>query len=950
MGQCSAVNLGILPTSFSLSLHRRFSETRSPAVSRVNVRGWRVLFLLLLFAVPSVAQQLWVINTFAGGGPTNVPAASASTGSILGVALDAAGNVYFSGYDTHQVWEISGGNVIVVAGNGSAGGSLALDGDGGPATQATLLPYAFTLDSAGEMYIADWANGLIRKVGTNGIITTVAGSGARNNVGDCLFDGDGPALQHTLCEPTQVVLDAQGDMFIADQANMRIRKVDTLGNMTTVAGDGALNVYGQCVFDGDGPATSHSLCYPSGVAVDTTGNLYVADMVNSLVRKVDTSGNMTTFAGDGTAGFSGDGGPATSAMLNGPWSVVLDSAGDLYISDSANYRIREVDTGGNISTIAGNGNCPFDGDGPAAQHNICPLFIARDTAGDFFFGEDDFVHDPGIYRVREIDAAGNLTTLAGNGTLGDISFGQPAVQEPAYTPISVAVDPGGNVYANLFNQFPSPSYSGIVKVDGQGVISAVTAPAGGQPYGPGGSRIGIPDLPDSDVFWLDAGFAVDAAGDVFSVQGNQVFKTDSQGNTVPFAGIAPGAGACQFDGDGPATSHSLCLPTGVAVDASGNVFIADTSNCLIREVSPSGNMTTIAGTIVSGVSNCNFNGDGPATSHSLNWPAGVAVDNIGNVYVADTYNYRVREINLSASTLTTIAGSGMLTSPHQCVFDGDGTALQHSVCGPNSVAVDSSGNVYVADVGNVRVREISGGNITTLAGTGAQGFAGEGGPAASAAFMNPVGVAVDATGAVYVADAYNNRVRRLSQSSTFTMVSSQTWATVSAGATATYGVQLLAANGFGGTVSLSCSGAPKGTTCTPSASSVSVSSGGSTPAAFNVTTTPGSGSATMPFPWANPPATGPPYISLAYLGLVAIGLIASMAGRRKLGLVLAAGMLLLMLGCGGSASSSNSAGTGGGGTSGGGSTPATAPGTYPLILTAASGGVTQNTTVMLQVQ
>jgi sugar lactone lactonase YvrE len=349
-------------------------------------------------------------------------------------------------------------------------------------------------------------------------------------------------------------------------------------------------------------------------------------------------------------------------------------------------------------------------------------------------------------------------------------------------------------------------------------------------------------------------------------------------------------------------------------------------------------MTTIAGT-----DNCEFDGDGPATSHSLMYPFGVAVDNLGNVYVADTDNYRIREINLAASTITTIAGSGMLASGGKCVFDGDGPALQHSLCGPTSVAVDSSGNVFVADVGNVRVREVSGGNLTTLAGTGAQGFAGEGGPAATAVFLDPVGLAVDATGAVYVADGYNNRVRRLSQSS-FALVALQNAATVAPGATATYGIQVFAASGFSGTISLACSGAPQGAQCTPSQASLTVSSGGSTTASFAVTTTQASGAAGVTFPWPNPPA-----IWLGYLGLFVMGLIASLAGRRKLLPALAATLLLTLIACGGSGGSGGGNGGGGSGEGGGGST-AIAPGIYSLTLTASAGSVTQNTTVILNVQ
>lgn len=252
-----------------------------------------------------------------------------------------------------------------------------------------------------------------------------------------------------------------------------------------------------------------------------------------------------------------------------------------------------------------------------------------------------------------------------------------------------------------------------------------------------------------------------------------------------------GTGQCTYDGDGPATQHSLCQVADIAVDASGNVFIADI--CLVREVDTNGNMKTIAGYVTpQNVPECLFNGDGPATTAAVNTPSAIALDGQGNLYIADTGNDRLRVLSLANSTITTVAGSGMLLNG-QCIFDGDGPALQHSLCAPNGVALDASGNVFVIDSGNVRIREISNGNITTLAGNGKSDFAGENAPASTAIFDHPTGIAVDHNGDVYVADQYNNRIRELSQTSTFVVSAGQPTLTLTAGGSGTVTLQVTAA-------------------------------------------------------------------------------------------------------------------------------------------------------------
>jgi len=256
------------------------------------------------------------------------------------------------------------GWLTTVAGTGTGGFS----GDGGPATNALLgYPYNLAADSAGNLFIAEYGNHRIRKVDTNGNIMTVAGNGTNG------FSGDGgPATNATFLGATGVAMDFVGNLYINDWYNNRVRKVDINGIITTVAGNG------NATYSGDGgAATNASLAYPAGVAVDMLGNLYIADRNNHRVRKVDTNGIITTIAGNGIPGHSGDYGAATNASLASPNSLAADAVGNLYIAGYTNYYIRKVDTNGIITTVAG------------SVHELC--FVAVDVAGNLFI-DDSLVH------------------------------------------------------------------------------------------------------------------------------------------------------------------------------------------------------------------------------------------------------------------------------------------------------------------------------------------------------------------------------------------------------------------------------------------------------------------------------------------------------------------------------------------------------------------------------
>jgi len=517
-------------------------------------------------------------------------------------------------------------------------------------------------------------------------------------------------------------VDRADNVFFATQ-NTVMRLDATSGNLTPVAGNGT---YG---FSGDnGPATSAQLANPQGLAVDSAGNLYIVDNGNLRIRKV-SNGVITTVAGNGTQGFSGDG-PATSAQLNlynggYPNGVAVDSAGNVYVVDSGNKRIRKV-SNGVITTVAGNGMTGFSGDnGPATSAELNePEGIAADSAGNLYIA--DWQNN----RIRMV-SNGVITTVAGNGTRGYSGDGGPATSAQLAYPQSVAVDSAGNLY------IADTSNSCIRKV-ANGVITTV---AGNGEFGFSGDN----GPATSAQFNGPTGVAVDSGGNLYIAdQPNQRIRKVSNGLITTVAG-----GGTSIGDNGPATNAQLYEPSGVAVDSAGNLYIADSYHYRIRKVS-NGVITTVAGNGTQG-----FSGDnGPATSAQFYELGGVAVDSAGNLYIADSANFRIRKV--TNGVITTVAGNGTQG------FSGDGgPATNAQLNFPGSVAVDSAGNLYFADYDNFRIREVSNGVITTVAGNGTFGSSGDNGPATSAQLI-PYGVAVDSGGNLYIADGFNHRIRKVS--------------------------------------------------------------------------------------------------------------------------------------------------------------------------------------------
>jgi sugar lactone lactonase YvrE len=361
-----------------------------------------------------------------------------------GMAFDNSGNLYLSDWGNYRVRKVdTNGIITTVAGNGAGGYS----GDGGPATNASLLGNSgVAVDSSGNIYIADGSNNRVRKVDTNGIITTVAGNGTGGD------SGDGTAATNAeLWGASGVCLDSAGNLYIADYRNNSVREV-TNGIIKTVAGLGGAG------FSGDGyPARMASLKWPFAVALDRTGNLYIADSGNGRVRKVNASGIITTVAGNGTCTYPGDGGAATNAGLCGAQSVVMDGNGNMFIADFEGSCIREVSTNGVITTVAGNGTPTYSGDGGAATNAGIsqPSGVALDAAGNLFINAQS--------GVREVLLAGSPTWALNHvstNAAGDYSV--------------IVTSPGGSVtsiVATLTVQV-RPDISGVTpQLDGSVAIS-----------------------------------------------------------------------------------------------------------------------------------------------------------------------------------------------------------------------------------------------------------------------------------------------------------------------------------------------------------------------------------------------------------------------------------------------------------------------------------------------
>ncbi|HTB12766.1 MAG TPA: NHL repeat-containing protein [Bryobacteraceae bacterium] len=697
------------------------------------------LGLAFVFAAFAAAQPQYLVTTIAGGSvpPTPAPALSTGITQPQRVTVDGNGNVYFTA--SNAVFKMSGGTLTLIAGTGRMGYA----GDGGPATQALFNnPQGIAVDGSGNIYVADTGNSVVRIITPNGFINLFAGN-VFGGVPQPGWSGDGgPAIGAALDLPVGMAVDSSGNLYIADSANNAIREVTAGGNIQTIAGLGPT----APGFAGDTQAAvAANLNGPLDVAVDSKSNVYIADTNNANVRMITAStGTINTVAGSTAVvsgavvlafGYMGDGASAILAELAGPAGVAIDSAGNIYIATYADNRIRKVDTKGNISTFAGNSGYGFAGDGgPVLNAQLAsPRGISLDSSGNLYLA------DRWNNRIRKI-AGGTISTIAGNGQANFGGDGGAATSAQLSYPNGIAVDHTGNIYiADLLN-------NRVRMVTPTGTIS--TYAGNGIPgFGGDGGAATNAQLNQP------SGLAIDSSGNLYIADSNNavVRMVNTQGVISTVAGTG-GVGGYSGDG-GAATKATLLAPIGVAVDSSSNIYIADYYGW-IREVNAStGVISTIAGNGTNG-----YTGDGgSATSAQFYNPIGVAVDSSGNVYVADSGNGAVRMI--SNGTISTIGGTGILS------YTGDGgPAALAQFSAISSIAVDAQGNIYVADTNNNAIRLFPlGGTVSTVAGNGMQGYTGDGGAATVAELNNPRGVAVTSSGNVYFTDTGNNSVRLLTR-------------------------------------------------------------------------------------------------------------------------------------------------------------------------------------------
>jgi uncharacterized protein (TIGR03437 family) len=445
-----------------------------------------------------------IINTIAGTGTAGFGGdGSSATGALLnfptGIALDSSGNLYVADSVNLRVRKVAGGTMTTVAGNGV----LNYGGDNGSATKAQLNgPLGTAVDGAGNLYVADAGNHEVRKIDTKGNITAVLGNGTAG------------AGSNQASGPQGVTVDGSGNVYIADTQNARIVKVTPGGSASTVAGNGTPGYGGD-----NGAATSAQIYTPTGVAVDAKGTLYIADYQNHRVRKVTADGTITTVAGTGNQGYAGDGGPASSALLNYPAGVTVDSGGNLYIADWGNYVIRKVLANGTIVTIAGNHRPGFSGDGGlATQAQIdSPTDLAVDASWNVYFTDSSA-------RVREVLTSGFITTIAGNGTVGYSGDGGSALAAQLNTPAGVAVDSTGNVY---ISDSGNNAVRKLQPLAGGLSISTVASSASGQ--------TGL--IAPGELVTL-FGSGMGPAGGTVAQPGAGIYPTTAAGTTVYFNGAA----------------------------------------------------------------------------------------------------------------------------------------------------------------------------------------------------------------------------------------------------------------------------------------------------------------------------------------------------------------------------------------------------------------------------
>jgi sugar lactone lactonase YvrE len=590
-------------------------------------------------------------------------ATSLGINGVAGMAADAQGNLYFTRFNERRILKLNtAGQLSLVAGTNLPGQGYS--GDGGPAVQAGFDGIlGLACDAAGNVYVSDMRR--VRKIDTAGVITTIAGSGLN---GPGSNDDGGPALQANVM-PVAITVDATGNVYFAESYFARVRKIDTAGIINTVAGTGIMGYNGN-----GGPATAAEISNAPALSTDAAGNLYLLDASRSVVRKVDAGGIINTIAGDGSVGYSGDGGPALNAMMNSPMGMVSDAAGNIYVADYKNLRVRKVDAGGIITTVAGNGRGNYNGDSqPAIGSQFGGGRCKAALNGDIYLA------DSSNHRIVMITGAGQLVTIAGTGKPGFSGDGGAAADAELNTPSDLVLGPQGGII------FTDRKNNRVRMINAIGKISTIAGTGAAMDFGEGwpANQAGM-DAPSCLERDLDSNF-------LYVVTSNSTIrKIDlTTKNVVTVAGGAAGG-------------IRLGKISDLASDTSGNLFILEPY--LVRKMDRAGHIINFAGIGYSG----NTGMGGPAVAARIS-PSTVLPDNNGNVYITDNGRSGILKVD-ATGIIRQVAGQ-----PDEQGFNGEISPLHQALYyDVSDLFSDQMGRLYLRD--NNRIRKIQGtpNSVTTM--------------------------------------------------------------------------------------------------------------------------------------------------------------------------------------------------------------------------------------------
>ncbi len=722
-----------------------------------------------------------VVSTLAGSGDygaNNGPGSQATFYNISGITVDPSGNVYVAEQGNELIRKITPAGIVSTF----AGKTRTAGFKNGQDTSATFAePLGLASDKQGNIYVCDYDNRLIRKITPSGLVSTFAG---QPGVGG---DKNG-SLDSATFEPFALAFDAAGNMYVG-QLDHIIRKITTGGQVSTFAGSGNVG-------SADGTGTAASFYQPVAMVADGAGNLYVADGANSNVRKISPAGVVTTIAG--TAGVNGaNDGIGAAASFVGPYGLAFDTAGNLYVSDYGNFTIRKIIvTGYAIDKALPNG-LAFDGTtgkisgrpnvfSPSTTYNITGYNLTGSSSATINLtvnGELNFPPmQPVVYGTANFSpatsTAGSITYNSSNPAVASVVAGKIHTLSVGTSTITATRD--STILTQLLTVVPAPltvvadnkskafgsanpaltiTYGGFVNGDDATKLTATPVASTSATLSslPGLYPINVAGAADSNytISYVAGSLAIlggktSLAPPQISYPHQEVYTNGTaitpllpanSGGAVPatvYGQVSAVAGELGVTGstNGNGTAATFNQPSGIAVDKNGNLYVTDQVANLIRKITPAGDVTTFAGSGLSGFQN------GIGTSATFEFPTGIAVDTLGNLYVVDQGSGFIRKITPGA-VVSTFAGGG----PQ---LDGQGTMASFSL--PRSIAIDQSGNLYVADTYNFLIRKITpSGLVSTIAGIkGVQGSAN--GPGLSATFSGPSGIAVDAMGNIYVAD------------------------------------------------------------------------------------------------------------------------------------------------------------------------------------------------------